>query len=117
MNILLFKKVCPSEWAFRFPRTMPGSVFGTLPAVIDQGEMLSAIFLLQCLSPYHYYPHPLKLQASIYIHFSLDSLIMLSFHSNRILTETEIGTREWSIAVTGLPRLLFGGMWKTENLD
>ena len=33
-------------------------------------------------------------------------LSMLSFHSSRTPTETEVGTRDWDIAVTGLTVLL-----------
>jgi hypothetical protein len=32
-------------------------------------------------------------------------------HSSKTLTKTEVGTREWDIAVIGLIMLLFGRMW------
>ena len=36
---------------------------------------------------------------------------MISVHSNKILTKTEVGTRDWGIAVIGLTMFLLGGMW------
>jgi hypothetical protein len=38
-------------------------------------------------------------------------LVMVSLHSNEILTKTEVGTRDWDIAVIGLTMLLFERMW------
>lgn len=37
-------------------------------------------------------------------------------HSNQKQTRTEIGTREWAAAVTDLPRLFWGGLWKLLEL-
>jgi hypothetical protein len=37
------------------------------------------------------------------------ALVMVSLHSNKTLTKTEVGTRAWGIAVIGLTMLLFGG--------
>ena len=36
---------------------------------------------------------------------------MVSFHTNRALAKTEVGTRKCDIVVIGLTMLLFGGMW------
>ena len=36
---------------------------------------------------------------------------MVSVHSSKTLTKTEVGTRDWGIAVIGLTMLLFGRMW------
>ena len=36
---------------------------------------------------------------------------MVSLHSSKILTKTEVGTREWGIAVIGLTMFLFERMW------
>ena len=47
---------------------------------------------------------------------------MMSLHSNKNLTKTEVGTRDWGIAVIGLTMLLFGvigtlGLWKGCRLE
>lgn len=42
---------------------------------------------------------------------------MAFYHSRRKATKTEIGTRKWAIAVTGLSVLSFGGLWKTMGLQ
>jgi hypothetical protein len=42
------------------------------------------------------------------------ALVTVSLHSNETLTKTEIGTRNWVIAVTSLTMLLFGKMWILE---
>jgi hypothetical protein len=39
---------------------------------------------------------------------------MASADSNKTLTKTEVGTRDWDIAVIGLTMLLFGRMWILE---
>jgi hypothetical protein len=39
------------------------------------------------------------------------ALVMVSLHTNKTLTKTEVSTRDWGIVMTGLTRLLFGGMW------
>jgi hypothetical protein len=39
------------------------------------------------------------------------ALVMVSVHSSKTQSKTEVGTREWSIAVIGLTMLLFGRMW------
>ena len=36
---------------------------------------------------------------------------MVSFHSSKTLTKTEVGTRDWGIALIGLTMLLFERMW------
>ena len=36
---------------------------------------------------------------------------MVSVHSSKTLTKTEVGTRDWGIAVIGLTMLLFERMW------
>jgi len=36
---------------------------------------------------------------------------MVSLHSRKTLTKTEVGTRDWNIAMIGLTTLLFGRMW------
>lgn len=36
--------------------------------------------------------------------------VMVSLHRNRTVTKTEVDTREWGIAVTGLIMLLIGRM-------
>ena len=33
---------------------------------------------------------------------------MVSLYSNKTVTKTEVGTRNWGIAVTGLTMLFFG---------
>jgi hypothetical protein len=33
----------------------------------------------------------------------------LTLHSNKTLSKTEVGTRDWGITVIGLTMLLFGG--------
>lgn len=45
--------------------------------------------------------------------FLKDTLIMVSFHGNRKVAETEVIIRECGIAVTGLTMSCLGGMWKT----
>jgi hypothetical protein len=39
---------------------------------------------------------------------------MVSLHSSRTLTKTEITTRDWNTAVIGLAMFLFVGMWNLE---
>ena len=39
------------------------------------------------------------------------ALVMVSVHSSKTLTKTEVGTRDWGIAVIGLTMLLFERMW------
>ena len=39
------------------------------------------------------------------------ALVMVSVHSSKTLTKTEVGTRHWGIAVIGLTMLLFERMW------
>ena len=36
---------------------------------------------------------------------------MVSVHSSKTLTETEVGTSDWGIAVMGLTMILFERMW------
>ena len=36
---------------------------------------------------------------------------MVAIHSNETLPKTEVGTRDWGIAVIDLMMLLIGGMW------
>ena len=45
------------------------------------------------------------------------ALVMVSLHSNETVTKTEVGTRDWGIAETGLAMLLFGGMWIFRTLE
>jgi hypothetical protein len=42
------------------------------------------------------------------------ALVMVSVHSSKILANTEVGTRDWGIAVIGLTTLLFERMWIRE---
>ena len=35
---------------------------------------------------------------------------MMSVHSSKTLTKTEVSTRDWGIAMIGLTMLLFGGI-------
>ena len=39
------------------------------------------------------------------------ALVMVSVHSSKTPTKTEVGTRDWGIAVISLTMLLFGRMW------
>jgi hypothetical protein len=39
------------------------------------------------------------------------ALVMVSVHSSKTLTNAEVGTRDWGIAVIGLAMLLFKRMW------
>lgn len=39
------------------------------------------------------------------------AVVMVSLHSHRTETKTEVGIRVWSIYVTGLTVLLIGRMW------
>jgi hypothetical protein len=39
------------------------------------------------------------------------ALVMGSVHSSKALTKTEVGTRDWGVAVIGLTMLWFGRMW------
>ena len=36
---------------------------------------------------------------------------MVSLHNSKTLTNTEVGTRDWGIAMIGLTMLLFERMW------
>jgi len=38
-------------------------------------------------------------------------LVKVSIHSNKTLTKTEVGTRNWDITIIGLTVLSFGRMW------
>jgi hypothetical protein len=38
------------------------------------------------------------------------ALVTVSVHSSKTLTKTEVGARDWGIAVIGLTILLFGKM-------
>ena len=42
------------------------------------------------------------------------ALVMVSHHSNKTQTKTEVGTRDCGIALVGLTMILFGGMWVLE---
>jgi hypothetical protein len=42
------------------------------------------------------------------------ALVMVSVHSSRTPSKTEVGTRDWGIAVIGLTMLLFEIMWILE---
>ena len=44
------------------------------------------------------------------------ALVMVSVHSSKTLTKTEVGTRDWGI-VLGLTMLLFERMWICRTLD
>jgi hypothetical protein len=44
--------------------------------------------------------------------FKRVTLVMVSLHSNKTLTKTEVCTRDCGIAVICMNILLFGGMWK-----
>lgn len=44
-------------------------------------------------------------------------VLVLSLHSHRMVTRTEVGTREWGIAVTGLTVLSVGGIRKSEVVE
>ena len=39
------------------------------------------------------------------------ALAMVFVHSSKTLTKTQVGARDWGIAVIGLTMLLFGRMW------
>ena len=39
------------------------------------------------------------------------ALVMVSLQSNRTVTKTEVGTREWGVVVSDLTLLLADGMW------
>jgi hypothetical protein len=39
------------------------------------------------------------------------SLVIVSLYSNKTLTKTEVGTKDWGIAVIDLIMFLFGKMW------
>ena len=39
------------------------------------------------------------------------ALVMVSLHSNKTQTKTEVSTKDWSIPMIGLTMLLFGRMW------
>jgi hypothetical protein len=39
------------------------------------------------------------------------ALVIVSVHSSKTLNKTEVGTRDWGIAVKGLTMLLFERMW------
>jgi hypothetical protein len=42
---------------------------------------------------------------------------VVSLQSNRTVTKTGVGTRDWSIAVTSLTMLFVEGIWKTLGLS
>jgi hypothetical protein len=41
------------------------------------------------------------------------SLAMMSYHNKREVIKTEVGTREWAVALRGPIILFWGEMWKT----
>lgn len=44
------------------------------------------------------------------------ALVMVSLHSSRIMTKTDVHTRDQVIAATGLIMMFVGGIWKTFRL-
>ena len=56
------------------------------------------------------------MQAFVFITYLKVTLETVSYHSNRKVTKTEVGTKKRAMALAGLTMRAFGGIWKTLGL-